>query len=145
LLRVYHRLEARGEIRGGRFVAGLSGEQFALPDAIAVLRAIRKRPHDGALLVLSALDPLNLVGTLLPGGKVPRVLGARVVYRDGLPLGTLVAGAVEMLVDLSSAEQQAVRQVLLRGATPAPALPPAPAPISVIRNQEISAQAETCH
>ncbi len=145
LLRVYHRLEARGEIRGGRFVAGLSGEQFALPDAIAVLRAIRKRPHDGALLVLSALDPLNLVGTLLPGGKVPRVLGARVAYRDGLPLGTLVAGAVEMLVDLPSAEQQAVRQALLRGAAPTPALPLTPASISVIRTQEISGQVATRH
>ena len=145
LLRVYHRLEARGEIRGGRFVAGLSGEQFALPDAIAVLRAIRKRPHDGALLVLSALDPLNLVGTLLPGGKVPRVLGARVAYRDGLPLGTLVAGVVELLGDLAPADEQAVRHALLRGAAPTPALPPTPASISVIRSQENSGQAATRH
>src|SRR5690606_30070775 len=73
LLRVYRRLEARGEIRGGRFVAGVSGEQFALPEAIGALRAVRKRAHDGALVVLAAQDPLNLVGTLLPGIKVPRI------------------------------------------------------------------------
>jgi hypothetical protein len=82
LLRVYHRLEARGEIRGGRFIAGLSGEQFALPEAIGALRAVRKRPPDGALVSLSALDPLNLVGTVLAGDKVPRQLGrARAVSR----------------------------------------------------------------
>jgi len=108
LLRVYHRLEARGEIRGGRFIAGLSGEQFALPEAIGALRQVRKRAHDGALLGLSALDPLNLVGTVLPGAKVPRVLAARVLLRDGLPLATLVAGQVEFVTTLSAAEQRVV-------------------------------------
>jgi ATP-dependent Lhr-like helicase len=145
LLRVYHRLEARGEIRGGRFVAGLSGEQFALPDAIAVLRAIRKRPHDGALLVLSALDPLNLVGTLLPGGKVPRVLGARVVYRDGLPLGTLVAGVTELLGDLSPADEQAVRHALLRGTHQASPTLLSPSPASVVQGLETSVRGLTRH
>ncbi|WP_428993056.1 Lhr family helicase, partial [Pseudomonas aeruginosa] len=67
LLRVYHRLEARGEIRGGRFIAGLAGEQFALAEAVGLLREVRKRPPDGAMLVVSAVDPLNLVGGLLPG------------------------------------------------------------------------------
>ncbi|HEX7986697.1 MAG TPA: DEAD/DEAH box helicase, partial [Duganella sp.] len=66
LLPVYHRLEARGEIRGGRFVAGLSGEQFALPDAIPLLREMRRRPHDGGFVCISGVDPLNLCGTLLP-------------------------------------------------------------------------------
>ena len=114
LLRVYHRLEARGEIRGGRFVAGLSGEQFALPEAIASLRNVRKRERDGALVALSALDPLNLVGTLLPGNKVPRQLGARLVLRDGVPVGTLVAGAVEFVAPLSPEDERAVRKALLR-------------------------------
>ncbi len=114
LLRVYHRLEARGELRGGRFVAGLSGEQFALAEAITVLRNVRKREHDGAMISLSALDPLNLVGTLLPGTKVPRQLGARVVLRDGLPLASLVAGNVELLTPLSPEDERAARKVLLR-------------------------------
>ena len=114
LLRVYHRLEARGEIRGGRFVAGLSGEQFALPEAIAVLRQVRKREPDGVLISLSALDPLNLVGTLLPGIKVPRQLGARLVLRDGAPLASLVAGQVELLAPLSPEDERATRKTLLR-------------------------------
>ncbi len=114
LLRVYHRLEARGEIRGGRFIAGLSGEQFALPDAVGALRQVRKRTPDGALLALSALDPLNLIGTLLPGVKVPRQLGARVLYHDGVPLATLAAGKVELLAALSPADERAARKLLLR-------------------------------
>src|SRR5690606_19402945 len=95
LLRVYHRLEARGEVRGGRFVAGLSGEQFALPEAVTALRQVRRTPPDGELLALSASDPLNLAGTVLPGSKVPRLPGARVLYRDGIALAALVAGRIE--------------------------------------------------
>jgi len=114
LLRVYHRLEARGEIRGGRFVSGLSGEQFALPEAIAALRQVRKREPDGVLVSLSSLDPLNLVGTLLPGSKVPRQLGARVVLRDGIVLGTLVAGIVDFPAPLSADDERTVRKALLR-------------------------------
>jgi len=67
LLRTFHRLEARGEIRGGRFVSGLAGEQFALPEAIPLLREVRRRPHDGTLVAVCGVDPLNLAGTLLPG------------------------------------------------------------------------------
>jgi ATP-dependent Lhr-like helicase len=92
LLPVYHRLEARGEIRGGRFVAGLSGEQFALPEAIPLLRDMRRRPHDGSYVCISAVDPLNLCGTLLPGDKVPALAGNRLLFRDGAPVATQVAG-----------------------------------------------------
>jgi ATP-dependent Lhr-like helicase len=92
LLPVYHRLEARGEIRGGRFVAGLSGEQFALPEAIPLLREMRRRPHDGSYVCISGVDPLNLCGTLLPGDKVPALAGNRLLFRDGLPVATQVAG-----------------------------------------------------
>ncbi|KWV13685.1 hypothetical protein ATB53_15190 [Xanthomonas translucens] len=81
LLRVYQRLEARGEIRGGRFIGGLSGEQFALPEAIGLLRQVRRQPHDGAWLCVAAADPANLLGSVLPGSRVPRVPGARVLYR----------------------------------------------------------------
>ncbi|CAD5110246.1 DEAD/DEAH box helicase [Zestomonas carbonaria] len=97
LLRVYHRLEARGEIRGGRFVAGLSGEQFALPEAVALLREVRRRPLDGSLVGLSACDPLNLLGTVLPGAKVPALAGNRLLFRDGVPVATLVAGKIHLL------------------------------------------------
>ncbi|MFC3130146.1 DEAD/DEAH box helicase [Coralloluteibacterium stylophorae] len=92
LLRVYQRLEARGEIRGGRFVDGLVGEQFALPDALGLLRNLRRRERDGQALTVAATDPLNLVGTLLVGARVPAVAGNRVTYRDGLPVSALVAG-----------------------------------------------------
>ena len=118
LLRVYHRLEARGEIRGGRFIAGLSGEQFALPEAIGALRAVRKRPHDGALVCLSALDPLNLAGTVLAGDKVPRLLGTRVLYRDGIVVATWVAGQLQWHVPTTVEEQRTLRRALLREPEP---------------------------
>ena len=114
LLRVYHRLEARGEIRGGRFVEGLVGEQFALPEAIAPLRAIRQRADDGELVCVSGSDPLNLVGTVLVGDKVPALAGSRVLYRDGMPIAALVGGKPVALIELSAAEWQRARAVLLR-------------------------------
>jgi len=86
LLRVFHRLEARGEIRGGRFIAGLSGEQFALPDAIPTLRAVRKRAETGTVLQVAATDPLNLAGLLWPGARLPRTPGHCLRLLDGLPL-----------------------------------------------------------
>ncbi len=114
LLRVYHRFEARGEVRGGRFVAGLSGEQFALPEAVGSLRQVRRNPPDGQLLAVSASDPLNLAGTVLPGSKVPRLPGARVLYRDGVALAALVAGEVQALAPLDADTTEAARRVLLR-------------------------------
>jgi ATP-dependent Lhr-like helicase len=85
LLRAYRALEARGEIRGGRFAAGFTGEQFALPEAVEALRAVRRAPRDGERVELSAADPLNLVGVLTPGPRVAATLGARVAYVDGVP------------------------------------------------------------
>ena len=114
LVRVYRRLEARGEIRGGRFIAGVTGEQFALPDAIATMRAVRRQPADETMVCLSASDPANLLGTVLAGAKVPRVAGSRVLYRDGLAIGTSVAGQIELLVPLSADEsRQATRALAL--------------------------------
>ncbi len=116
LLRVYHRLEARGEIRGGRFVAGVAGEQFALPEALALLREVRKRPLAGELLAVSAVDPLNQVGTLLPGSKVPALPGNRILYRDGVPLAALVAGKPQWLLDLDEpAQREALRRLTSTG------------------------------
>jgi len=94
LLRVYRALEARGAIRGGRFVAGFTGEQFALPEAVDALRAVRRAPRQGAERVeVSGADPLNLVGILTPGARVPAVLGQRVVLVDGVPVPESEAGA----------------------------------------------------
>jgi ATP-dependent Lhr-like helicase len=81
LLRVFRRLEARGEIRGGRFVAGMSGEQFALPEAVGRLRAIRRSEPTGDLYGISAADPLNLTGIVIPGDRVPALASNRVVFR----------------------------------------------------------------
>lgn len=116
LLRVYRRLEARGEIRGGRFVEGLVGEQFALPEAIAPLRAVRSRADDGELICISGCDPLNLVGTVLAGDKVPALAGSRVLYRDGMPVAALTSGKTHPLVELSAPEMQQAKQALLRHA-----------------------------
>ncbi|WP_330564678.1 DEAD/DEAH box helicase [Pseudomonas yamanorum] len=114
LLRTFHRLEARGEIRGGRFVSGLAGEQFALPEAIPLLREVRRRPHDGSLIAVCGADPLNLVGTLLPGGKVPALSGNRLVYRDGLPAAVGIAGKQQVLLELDPQAAGLVREKLIR-------------------------------
>jgi ATP-dependent helicase Lhr and Lhr-like helicase len=120
LLRVYRRLEARGEIRGGRFVAGFAGEQFALPDAIGLLRELRRQPPTGVTVSLSAADPLNLVGILTPGPKLPALAGNRLLYRDGLPIALFSGGEVEFLQTLEPAEQWAMHKALLRGPEVAP-------------------------
>jgi ATP-dependent Lhr-like helicase len=116
LLRVYHRLEARGEIRGGRFIAGVAGEQFALPEAIASLRSLRQRAPDDTFVCICGADPLNLVGSLIAGDKVPRLVGSRVLYRDGLPVATRVAGKTQLLGAVHAADEHALRMRILRGA-----------------------------
>ncbi|MGA6096392.1 Lhr family helicase [Stutzerimonas marianensis] len=115
LLRLYHRLEARGDIRGGRFVAGVAGEQFALPEAVGLLREVRKRPPSGEMIAVSAVDPMNQVGTLLPGERVPAVAGNRILYRDGIPLALLIAGKPELLAELDEDDQRKARQLLAVG------------------------------
>jgi ATP-dependent Lhr-like helicase len=112
LVRAYRRLEARGEIRGGRFIGGLSGEQFALPEAIAQMRLVRRQPPDQRLVCLAATDPANLLGTILAGTKVARVAGARVVYRAGVPIASSVGGQVELLMPLDPQEEQAAVRAL---------------------------------
>ncbi len=119
LLRVYRRLEARGDIRGGRFVAGFAGEQFALPDAVGALREVRRKPASGAFVSLSGADPLNLVGILTPGPRLAALTGNRLLYRDGLPIALLAGGAVTFLETLDPSSQWEARKALLRGVVPA--------------------------
>jgi len=114
LLRVYRRLEARGEIRGGRFVGGFAGEQYALPDAVGLLRETRRRAPGGTLVSLSAVDPLNLVGVVTPGARVPALAGNRVLYRDGEPIAMQIAREVRFLTSLTPSDEWAARTTLQR-------------------------------
>ena len=118
LLRVYRKLEARGEIRGGRFVAGFSGEQFALPEAVGLLRSIRRKPATGMLVSMSAADPLNLVGIITPGSRVLPVAANRVLYSDGLPVAIREAGEVRFVGDAPSARHWELRNALIRRSVP---------------------------
>jgi ATP-dependent Lhr-like helicase len=99
LCRIYRRWEARGEIRGGYFVGGVSGEQFALPEAIGLLRSLRKTSAKDAMVTLSAADPLNLQGILTPGRRIAALTTNRILFQDGLPLAALEAGEIHSLVD----------------------------------------------
>jgi ATP-dependent Lhr-like helicase len=102
LARVYRRLEARGEIRGGRFVAGMAGEQFALPDAIPVLREVRRTPASGAFYSVSTADPLNLAGIVTAGARVAARGRNRIAYRDGVPVAVLENQMLRMLEPLDA-------------------------------------------
>jgi ATP-dependent helicase Lhr and Lhr-like helicase len=97
--RIYRRWEARGEIRGGYFIGGVSGEQFALPEAIGLLRSIRKSSSNRELITLSAADPLNLQGILTPGRRIPAFTANRILFRDGLPVAALESGEIRKLSD----------------------------------------------
>jgi ATP-dependent Lhr-like helicase len=117
LLRVYRRLEARGEIRGGRFVGGFSGEQYALPEAIGLLRSVRREAASGALVSVSGADPLNLVGIITPGDVVPALTPNRILYRDGVPVAVREGeGRGErFLAEVTTEEAAGLRQALVRG------------------------------
>jgi ATP-dependent Lhr-like helicase len=119
LLMCLRRLEARGEIRGGRFVSGLTGEQFAAPEAIGLLRDARRKPQAQHYVSLSAADPLNLVGLVTPGARVPALSGNRVLYRDGVPVAVLAGGEVRFLEDLAGQERWHAQNLLLRRHVPA--------------------------
>jgi len=99
--RIYRRWEARGEIRGGYFVSGVSGEQFALPDALGLLRSTRKLGARNELIILSGADPLNLQGVLTPGPRIAALSSNRILFNDGLPVAALEAGKINRLTDNS--------------------------------------------
>ncbi len=118
LLRVYRRLEARGEIRGGRFVAGHFGEQFALPEAVESLRSARKQTDDESLIALSAADPLNLAGIVTPGGRIPALPGNRVLYRGGIPIAAMIGKEIQFQVPVAKEQEWDLRSRLTRRTAP---------------------------
>jgi ATP-dependent Lhr-like helicase len=116
LVMVYRRLEARGEIRGGRFVTGFGGEQFALPDAVGRLRSVRKLEKSGELSVVSGADPLNLVGILTPDARVTAIAQNRILFRDGVAVAAWEGGEVRRLA-ASDLEDETLRGLLSRRAS----------------------------
>jgi ATP-dependent helicase Lhr and Lhr-like helicase len=106
---------ARGEIRGGCFVDGFSGEQYALTEAVGQLRALRKQPRKGVLVSVSAADPLNLIGIATPGDRLAALAGNRLLYRDGLPIAVLEGREPRFLVDdLDTATRWQTQSALVR-------------------------------
>ena len=125
LFYVYRRMEARGEIRGGRFVTGFSGEQFALPEAAGLLRKTGEaKAGDGLqsvpeeLVSISAADPLNLVGVITPGEKVPALSGNRVLFRNGVPVAVQSGDEVRFLQAVESKSEWEIRNLLIRRKQP---------------------------
>jgi len=110
---VYRRLEARGEVRGGRFVSGFSGEQFALPEAAGALRAAANATGIERVSV-SAVDPLNLVGVLTPGEKVPRLQGNRILFENGVPIVIQSAGELQFLREVDPRTRWELQMLIVR-------------------------------
>jgi ATP-dependent Lhr-like helicase len=105
----FRRLEDRGEVRGGRFVDGFLGEQFALPVAVESLRANRKMPPTGERLTIAAADPLNLVGIIVPGERIPAISGRSVTFRDGVWMEEMVVGSQEPVVSNPGSGDASIR------------------------------------
>jgi ATP-dependent Lhr-like helicase len=103
LVSVYRRLEARGEIRGGRFVSGMAGEQFALADAVERLREMRRSGNDNRLITISAADPLNFTGIITPGDRIRAAQGNRIVYRNGVPIAAMEGDVLKRLAEIDPA------------------------------------------
>jgi ATP-dependent Lhr-like helicase len=119
MVRVFRRLEARGLIRGGRFVDGMWGEQYALPEALGLLRKFRLKPLDGQLVSISAADPLNLLGVFSLGHRLSAISGNRVLYRDGEPIAILEGKDVRFIVDVPQVERwELQRALVLRNVPP---------------------------
>ncbi len=114
LLYVFRRMEARGELRGGRFVQGFAGEQYALPEAVNALREIRRQSRQGYLVAISAADPLNLTGVITSGQRMPSQPGQRILYRDGIPIANSAQDKVSFLVDVEPQDEWQIRNALLR-------------------------------
>jgi ATP-dependent Lhr-like helicase len=119
LTRVYRRLEARGEIRGGRFVTGASGEQFALPAAVERLREIRRSAADDRITVISGADPLNLIGMLTSGERVRAITSTRIAFRRGVPVAVREGDYIRPLAELDSSAAADVATALAGRPRPA--------------------------
>lgn len=114
LVRVLRTMEARGEIRGGRFIDGVWGEQFALPEAINKLRSIRKEEETGKLVAISAADPLNLTGILTPGKRVAAFYNNRLLYEDGIPVAVREGKEITFLTKMDKAEEWKIKNALVQ-------------------------------
>jgi ATP-dependent Lhr-like helicase len=126
LFYVYRRMEARGEIRGGRFVNGFAGEQFALPEAADLLRSVARDAAPDRISI-SAADPLNLVGIAASGEKVPALSRNRVLFEQGVPVAAQAGGEVHFLQDISEKSRWEIRNLLIRRQGPETYLPEPPA------------------
>ena len=114
LLMCCRRLEARGELRGGRFVDGFAGEQYALPEAVGALREVRRRASADQQVAICGADPLNIVGILTPGARLPGLSGNRLLLADGVPVALWVAGEPRFLAEMDEAQQWRARNAMLR-------------------------------
>jgi ATP-dependent Lhr-like helicase len=119
LLYQYRRMEARGEIRGGRFVEGFSGEQFTLPEAVGLLRKQRHALAPDQDFVISATDPLNLIGIILPGERIPALYTNRILFRNGQPIAKQLNDDIQYLQPLNAASQWQVKNLFTLKYNPA--------------------------
>ena len=114
LLNYLRRMEDRGEVRGCRFVDGFSGEQFALPEALGLLRQPKDINNKSVFTVISACDPLNLGGLIVPGVKTPAVTGNRILLENGLPVARVIGDELEEFANISTgASHEAHRRLLV--------------------------------
>jgi ATP-dependent Lhr-like helicase len=114
LVRVLRTFEARGQIRGGRFVEGYYGEQFALPEAIVELRNVKKENSHDVLISISAADPLNLTGIMTPGRRIPAYTGNRILYRDGVPIAVREGNEIQFLIEPEADRKWALQNALIQ-------------------------------
>ena len=113
LLACLRKMELRGELRGGRFVAGVGGEQFALAETVDALRRLNnENGNDSKYYSIAATDPVNLLNLVQPNKKLPRKLNNRILYQDGIPTAVLEAGKVRFLKEVGVDEQWALQQAL---------------------------------
>lgn len=114
LLFCLRKMEAQGRIRGGRFVTTVTGEQFALPEALETLRSIRRGKPNDALISISSSDPLNLTGILIPGPRIPAQGSKRILFRDGVPVAVKSGNDISLLQEIRQADDWAIRNALIR-------------------------------
>lgn len=113
LLKIYRKMEARGTIRGGRFVEGFGGEQYALPEAVSAVRSLRKQEQTEKYVSISASDPLNLTGYITPGKRVPSFYGNRILYKNGVPVALKEGKDVIFMNDFDAETQWNLKKILL--------------------------------
>jgi ATP-dependent Lhr-like helicase len=107
-------MEARGLIRGGRFVEGFGGEHYALPEAVSSLRALRKEEQEEKFISISAADPLNFTGFITPGRRIPAFHGNRILFRNGTPVAYKEGKDVVFTVDFNQETDWKLKKILLQ-------------------------------